>query len=102
MKILILEDNPNLMWVIRIMLEGSELYEAKTLREAKEFVGRVDLVISDYDMTTVRFEEIRSLFEENNTPIILQTGRKEPIYKNQLVKPYSKTDLLEMIQRVKS
>lgn len=111
-RILIVEDDPNLRVVIRMVLEraGYAVAEAKNGLDALQSIEREmpELVIADMTMPLMNgielVERIRSNPETASIPIVLLSGREVDRPAAELVnavvtKPFEPADLLARINR---
>ena len=79
--ILVVEDENLLRECIKEMLEGDQwiVYEAKNGREGLEFLtnNKVDLVLTDIDMTIKNGLEMLKEFRASNskTPVVVMSGK---------------------------
>jgi CheY-like chemotaxis protein len=112
MRILIVEDDPNLRVVIRMVLEraGYEVAEARHGVAALESIGTgpPDLVIADMRMPLMDgvelMEQIRSNSETASLPVVLLSGLQVDEAASRLAtavvaKPFEPADLLASVAR---
>jgi CheY-like chemotaxis protein len=111
-RILIVEDDPNLRVVIRMVLEraGYEVAEARHGAEALESIGveMPDLVIADMTMPVMTGVELIDRIHSNaataSLPIVLLSGMQVDSAVSRLVnavvlKPFEPADLVASIDR---
>jgi CheY-like chemotaxis protein len=111
-RILIVEDDPNLRIVIRMVLEraGYEIAEARHGAEALESIAveMPDLVIADMTMPVMNGVELIDRIHANpptaSLPVILLSGLKVDSAVSRLVsavvlKPFEPADLLASVER---
>ena len=111
-RILVVEDDPNLRLVIRMVLEraGYEVAEARHGAEALESIGveMPDLVIADMTMPVMNGVELIDQIQANTAtaalPIVLLSGLRVDSAISRRVravvlKPFEPSDLLSSIER---
>ena len=116
-KILIADDDPDILDVIRITLE-SEGYEVLEAHDGKEAVDMVkkstpDLLITDFKMPKICGDEVCRILKQDiliqHMPIIMLTGKGEVIDKieginagadDYIVKPFEPQELVARVKMV--
>jgi len=116
-KILIADDDPDILDVIRITLE-SEGYEVLEAHDGKEAVDMVkkstpDLLITDFKMPRICGDEVCRILKQDiliqHMPIIMLTGKGEVIDKieginagadDYIVKPFEPQELVARVKMV--
>lgn len=109
-KILVVEDDPSLRVVVRMVLEqaGHEMTEASHGRAALDQLERgiPDLMLVDEKMPILNGPELIEQLRENpvyaSIPIVLLTGFSDthPKVDAIVTKPFDKTHLLNVVERL--
>jgi len=116
MKILIVDDEPELRELYHLMLTelfSFELVEADNGQEAARILEgdrSIDLVVSDYNMPKAKADVIYKVAKEKGVPFILITSdsvEEHPEFKNQpltgyLQKPFDEDELKKIVQSLLS
>ncbi|MBI2604826.1 MAG: hypothetical protein HYW49_01975 [Deltaproteobacteria bacterium] len=100
-RILAIEDEQELIKAYALCFPADEVVEAdanssESLRGAIE---TADIVISDFYMPVLQFQQIRELCERLCKPLVLVTGEITPIYRHQTTKPFTRQQLRQTAQR---
>lgn len=86
-KILIVEDEIDLVNCYRDLLSGYEIKHTIDRQEFESLIDTVDLVISDYNFSTVfKFDDVKQITESKSKPLILCSGIDETRYDIQIQK----------------
>lgn len=112
-RVLVVEDDPNLRTVIRIVLEpmGYQVVEAIHGADALNLMsaGVPDIVLADLKMPVMDgYELVRRMRTHRDlmsVPVVIITGRSEAKYSGELgdfvlVKPFEARDLVNAIERL--
>ena len=116
-KILIADDDPDILDVIRITLEaeGYEVLEAHDGKEAVDMIKKCtpDLLITDFKMPKICGDEVCKILKQDiliqHMPIIMLTGKGEVLDKIQginagaddyIVKPFEPQELVARVKMV--
>ena len=104
-KVLLIEDDFGIVWVVKAMLEkaGFEVVHALDSDFIKRYIPQVDLVVSDFHfgLPDMQFKDVQKICAELNKPLILQSGGMlDPIHSNQLAKPYTRDQFMDMVKRL--
>jgi CheY-like chemotaxis protein len=116
-KVLVVDDEPDFLMIVKTNLEGTNNYEVKTLLTAKNIISEVysfqpDVILLDMLMPAVGGVEACAMLNDDpigkNTPIIIVSALfkdqdKYSAYKeginDYLVKPVGKDELIAAIEK---
>ena len=100
--VLLIEDDPGIMMCLKTIFSGLgwDMVFAETSAEVSERSKLVDLVVSDYNVPGVQFEETRAVCEQLGKPLILQSGNMDVAYHPKLMKPWSISELVRLVTSI--